>query len=734
VRLLFAAILFVVVQGVFMIQTHRSCVRFLAVTALLAGSSVALISQNTPQNTGRRSPALIQERVDENKLVMLAGNTRPEANAENDLGAVADSLSMDHMMLQLKRSPAEEQAAAQFIADLHNPKSPNFHKWLTASEFGNRYGLAESDIQTITAWLESHGFTVNAVYPNGMVIDFSGSAGQVRRAFHTSIHNLDVDGVRHIANISDPQIPAALAPAVAGVVSMHDFMPHKMSRPKFTFTYQGYANQAVVPSDLATIYDLNPLFAQGITGVGQTIAVIEDTNLYSSDDWKTFRTAFGLSQYTSGSLTTANPVSGANNCRNPGVVAGDDGEAILDAEWSSAAAPSAAIMVAACADTRTTFGGFIAMQNLVNGSNPPSIMSISYGNCEAENGASSNSSITALYQQAVAEGISVFVSAGDEGAASCDAGLTSATHGIGVSAYASTPYNVAVGGTDFSDSLDGTTGNYWSSTNTATYGSALSYIPEIPWNDSCAGSLLSNYLGYSTVYGAGGFCNSSTAREDQLVEVVAGSGGPSNCATGSPSNNGVASGSCQGAAKPAWQAGLTGIPNDGVRDLPDVSLFAADGIWGHFYITCFSDVRNGGAPCTGDPSNWAGAGGTSFASPILAGIQALVNQNMGSAQGNPNYVYYVLAVSTPSVFHSVTRGDIDVNCTGTADCYGSSGSVGGGGRGGRGGGGANVTSGALSVSSSSFAPAYATGASWNFATGIGSVDAFNLVTNWSTGQ
>jgi subtilase family serine protease len=412
-------------------------------------------------------------------------------------------------------------------------------------------------------------------------------------------------------------------------------------------------------------------------------------------------------------------------------VAGDDGEAILDAEWASAAAPSAAIVVAACGNTRITFGGFIAMQNIVNSSTPPSIISISYGNCEAENGASSNASISALYQQAVAEGISVFVAAGDEGAASCDAGLTSATHGIGVSAYASTPYNVAVGGTDFSDTLDGTAGNYWSTTNTATYGSALSYIPEIPWNDSCAGSLLANYLGYSTVYGANGFCNSSAARRDNLVEVVAGSGGPSNCATGAVSTYGVASGSCQGVAKPSWQTGLDGIPNDGVRDIPDVSLFAADGVWGHFYVTCWSDVRNGGAACTGDPSNWAGAGGTSFSSPIMAGIQALVNQNAGGVQGNPNYVYYSLAASTPSVFHSVTRGDIDVNCTGTANCFGSAGSVTYG-RGGRPFG--NATSGALSISSSSFTPAYGTGASWNFATGIGSVDAFNLVMNWSAGQ
>ena len=178
---------------------------------------------------------------------------------------------------------------------------------MTASEFGKNYGVAESDIQTITGWLDSHGFTVNSVYPNGMVIDFSGSAGQVRRAFHTSIHYLDVDGVRHIANVSDPQIPEALAPAVAGVVSMHDFKPHAMKRAKFNFNSRDHPYQAVVPADLATIYDLNPLFAKGITGAGQTIAVIEDTNLYSSADWDTFRTTFGLSQYTAGSLTTVQP-------------------------------------------------------------------------------------------------------------------------------------------------------------------------------------------------------------------------------------------------------------------------------------------------------------------------------------------------------------------------------------------------------------------------------------------
>jgi subtilase family serine protease len=708
-----------------MFRTHRLCATLSSVLLLLIGSFVALKSQTT----GRRAAALIREKVDENKLVRLSGNTRSEAIAENDLGTVSDAFSMDHMMLQLRRSPQQEQAVAQFITDLHDPKSPNFHKWLTASEFGKNYGVAESDVQTITRWLESHGFVVNSVYPNGMVIDFSGDAGQVRRAFHTSIHNLDVGGVHHYANFGDPQIPEALASVVAGVVSMHDFRPHKMSRPKYSV---GQNQQAVVPADLATIYNMNPLFASGITGTGQTIVVVEDTNLYrAAADWNSFRNAFGLSQYTSGSLTTVHPApatSGLSNCASPGVNSDDD-EAILDAEWASAAAPGAAIVVAACADTAATAGVFIAVQNVVNESTPPSIISISYGTCEVENGASSNAAINAAYQQAVAEGISVFVAAGDEGAAACDANQTSATHGIGVSANASTPYNVAVGGTDFSDVMKGTTGTYWSPTNTATYGSALSYIPEIPWNSSCAGSLYANYLGYSTGYGPNGFCNSATARANGLLEVAAGGGGPSNCATGAPSTLGVASGSCQGYAKPAWQTAVPGIPSDGVRDIPDVSMFASNGpFWGHYSVVCFSDPQNSGTPCTGSPSNWFGVGGTSVAAPVMAGIQALVNQHAGGPQGNPNPVYYALAASTPSVFHSITQGDIDVNCAGPQNCYGFVGTIDYG-RGGR--VFPTTWGGALSVSNTSFKPAYSAGGSWNFATGLGSVDAFNLVMNWS---
>jgi subtilase family serine protease len=473
------------------------------------------------------------------------------------------------------------------------------------------------------------------------------------------------------------------------------------------------------------------LFTKGITGQGQKVVVIEDTDLYSSEDWATFRKTFGLTQYSSGSLTTVHPAppSGANNCVSPGVNS-DDFEAILDVEWATAAAPNAAIVVAACADTTSfTSGLFTAIQNLVNASSTPAIMSLSYGICEAYNGVTLNASINSLYQQAVAEGISVFVASGDEGAASCDSGESSATHGISVSGFASTPYNVAVGGTDFSDVLNGTTAKYWSATNTKTYGSALSYIPEIPWNISCAGSLTANYFGYSKSYGTDGFCNSTIAQQEGLNVVAAGSGGPSNCASGVPSIPGVTGGSCRGYAKPAWQTGVSGIPNDGVRDIPDVSMFASvDTISGHYAIICFSDPENGGTPCTGAPSNWTGIGGTSLATPVMAGVQALVNQYVGgSRQGNPNTVYYALAVSTPSVFHRITEGDIDENCGGPENCYGFVGTLDYG-RDGRVYG--TTYAGALSVSGASFTRAYAAGSFWSFANGIGSVDVNSLVLHW----
>lgn len=688
--------------------------------------------------SGNQAPVLITQNIDESNLVTLKGNTRGEANGKNDRGMVADDLPMQHMLLQLRRSPQQEKALEQFIAQQQDPASANYHHWLTARQFGESFGLAQQDLDTITRWLESYGFTINVVYPSGMLIDFSGTAGQVRQAFHTEIHALNVNGVKHIANMSDPQIPAALAPAVEGIVSLHDFLPHAMHelRPQFT-TSTGY--YAVVPADLATIYDLNPLFGGGISGQGQTVVAIEDTDVTNgsnNSDWKTFRSTFGLSGYTSGSLTQVHPApsGGGSNCTDPGVNA-NDVEAALDVEYASAAAPSAAIELASCADTSSTFGGLIAVQNLINASGtPPAIMSISYGECEAENGSGANAAYDSAYQQAATEGVSVFVAAGDSGAAGCDPNASDATHGIGVSAFASTPYNVAAGGTDFADYYEGTSGSYWSSTNSASYGSALSYVPEIPWNDSCAGNVLATYYTYTPE----GLCNSIVSTFGGYNTTVAGSGGPSKCATGSPSTPGVVSGSCAGYAKPAWQS-ILGNPSDGVRDIPDVSLFAANGLWFHYYVFCFSDTSNGGTACTGDPSNWTGAGGTSFSAPILAGMQALVNQKVGGAQGNPDPVYYQLAASEygasgstacnsnasggpagSCIFYDITKAgttaaDMVVDCaTGSPDC-------------------STTTSGdsyGILYDPSFSASAYGSASGWDFASGIGSVNAYNLVNAW----
>ncbi len=733
------------------LRTQRS-IRFFVSTLALSTLTPLLFAQGS--HTTR---SLITKAVDTEDYVRRPGNVRSAAlNAANDRGEVEGSMPLEHMLLQLQRPPEREAALTTYIAEVNDSSSSNYHKWLSASQLGEEFGPAASDIAQVKAWLTDQGFTVNSVAASGMTIDFSGQAKHVASAFHTSLHHLQVHGETHIANVTDPAVPAALAGVVAGVVSLNDFKPHRFQQdirpnhfdprtrsqtgrgsaltpagtvhPDYTFNEDGATYQAVVPGDLATIYNLNPLFTAGYSGQGQTIAVIEDTDLYSTADWNKFRSTFGLSTYKSGSLSQQHP----GNCTDPGVNS-DDSEAILDAEWSSAAAPSASIVVASCADTTTTFGGLIALLGLINSGDAPKIVSISYGESEAENGQVANLSYALVYELAAAEGISVFVSSGDEGAASSDADETTATHGIAVSGYASTPFNVAVGGTDFGDTYAGTNATYWKNTNSRTYESAKSYIPEIPWNDSCASQLLATASGYATTYGAAGFCNSELG-EAYYLTTASGSGGPSGCAIGTAPGDGTVSGSCRGYSKPSFQRGLVGNPSDNVRDLPDVSLFAANGVWGHYYVYCYTDIANGGTPCVGAPSNWSGGGGTSFASPIMAAIQSLVNQKTQSSWGNPNATYYNLAraeygssgnascnstngnaVSSSCTFHDVQQGDMDVNCTGSVNCYDPSGA-----------------NGVLSTSDTSYQPAYTTNTGWDFATGIGTVDAANLVNSWNT--
>lgn len=679
-------------------------------------------------------PLVIQP-VDDSQRVQLRGSAPIDVRPELDRGLVDDSLQLDGLQLQLRRSPDHEREAETLAEELHRAGSPVFHQWLTASEFAERFGVAQQDITQITDWLERAGFTAVSADPSRMSVHFSGTAGQVRHTFRTEIHALDVHGVRHIANVHEVEIPAAFAPVVEGIVSLNDFRPRAMvslHRPLYTSPgYGGPPFYGVAPADLAKIYRFNPLFAAGITGTGQTIAVVEDADLYNPADWTTFRRTFGLDAYGHGSLKSVHP----GGCGDPGLNPdGDDIESAVDVEWASAAAPGADIVMAACASTATTYGPLIAAQNLLNQRDVPPIINVSYAACEAQNGAAGNASVRDLYQQAALEGVSIFVAAGDNGSAMCDLGPTTpAVGGIEVNALASTVYDVAVGGTDFGDYYEGTTANYWSSTNSASDGSALGYVPEIAWNDTCASTLISSYFGYSSPVA---FC----ATNPSILDLpYGGAGGPSNCAIGD-SPTGFAGSSCRGWPKPAWQRVL-GNPADGVRDVPDIAMFSADGVWDHAYVFCNSDPSTG-APCVGAPDvtggAWSFLGGTSFAAPIMAGMQALVNEVWGGRQGNPAPMYYAIArraygnegrpecgsfatggPAPTCTFNDIATGNNDMPCIGTDDCYLPMGGTG-----------------VLSLSDDAYEPAFVSGVGWDFTTGIGSVNAANLVLDptWLSGS
>jgi subtilase family serine protease len=658
-------------------------------TAMSKGLAVAAVTMGLAAgslaNQGPR--VLITTPINEAQLVTLVGNTRFDANAHTDRGRVADSFELQHMLLQLRRPAELEDAFAKYIETETDRSSPNFRRWMSAKEQGETFGLAQQDIDTITDWLRSKGFAVGHVYPSRMVIDFSGTAGQIRDAFHTEIHNLDVLGEKHYANMSDPKIPAALAPAVVGVVSMHNFKPHANHELRSDLT-MGDGAFTLVPADFQTIYNVTPLYREGITGKGQTVALVEDSDSFGTD-WARYQSTFGLTSFN-GTFSTVHPNS-AGNCTDPGTN-GDDMEADLDVEMVTAVAPAANVELISCSDT-ATFGGLLAVQNIVSAGNPPAVMSMSFGVCEVLNGTASNVAFYSAFQSAAAAGVSVFVSAGDTGPSSCARdfqGAVWALPGIGVTGWGETPYNVSVGGTDFEDLYNALEGGlpqstYWSAKNSPTFGSALSYIPEIPWNDSCASYLVYHSKGFNTPYGSAGFCNSSGGSD--FLNPSGGGGGPSNCAKGAGSEFGFTEDStCRGYPKPSWQR-IFGNPVDGTRDVPDVSLFASNGIWSHFIMICYSDTQFGGKPCTGSPANWIGVGGTSASSPLMAAFQALVNEKWNVRVGNPNPTYYSIAAAefgekgnsacysinetagNSCVFNDITQGDTSLDCFPNTDVY-----------------------------------------------------------------
>jgi Pro-kumamolisin, activation domain/Bacterial Ig-like domain (group 3) len=709
--------------------------------ALCALALAAVMPMLAQAQANAVSPSTVQPRivsaVDEKNLATLRGNTHPFAIPQFDQGPAPSALPVSRMLLVLRRSPDQDAALAKFMEQQQDSSSANFHQWLTPQQFGQQFGPADADIQTITAWLNSRGFQVAQVSNGRTVIEFSGTAGQVKDAFHTEIHKYTVNGEDHWANSSDPQIPSALAPVVAGIDSLYNFPRRPMhhvvgaysrspSTGRLTPTgpltsfpsgcaASGNTNcdLGIAPADFAKIYNVPNLFASSsqFNGDGVTIAVVGDSDI-NPQDVAAFRTLFGLPAPNLDVI-----VSGPD----PGLVPVAETEADLDVEWSGAVAPNATIDLVIAEDTESSLGADLAAQYAIDNNLAP-VISESFGICELFLGQAGNTFYSQLWQQASAQGITVLVSSGDSSSAVCDSDNPSsfpapAQFGLQVSGTSSTPYNVAVGGTDFNQLSN--IGAFWNLGNT-TGARAIGYIPEETWNDTCTNAEIFAFFGTTT---AEQTCNNAAQRalSPDGVTVVGGSGGSSACTT----SNGQSPSTCSGGyTKPSWQPMINA--NDTKRDVPDVSLFASNGFNGSFYLICEADLDN--ATCQPSAPIVLGVGGTSASVQVFAGIMALINQATRARQGNANYVLYPLAArgsntctsaASPSpacVFYDIPTGStIAVACaSGGLNC-------------------AVATRGdSFGILSANGQPAYNTGTGYDLATGLGSVNAANLISSWSS--
>lgn len=509
---------------------------------------------------------LVSQAIDGNNRTVLRGNIHPLARTEFDRGAAPATLPLQRMLLVLKRGLHEEAALERLLNEQQDPSSANYHRWLTPEQFGQQFGAVDQDVQAVAAWLTGHGFQINRITNGRMVVEFSGTAGQLQEAFHTEIHKYMVNDEEHWANWRDPEIPAALSPVVAGVASLHNFRKRPLHRLAGKFfpsaTPEGTTPELTIPNcaynpllrtsipcyllgpyDFATIYNVLPLWnaKPAVDGTGVTIAIVSRTNI-NVQDANGFRSFFGL---------PANPPQVILDGPDPGLVPGDVVEADLDVEWSGGVAKGATIRLVVSESTETTDGIDLSALYIVD-NNLAAVMSTSYGECELFLGAAENQYYSNLWQQAAAQGITAFVSSGDSGSAGCDIFQPpvpqSAKNGLQVSGLASTPYNVAVGGTDF-DQLFNLTA-YWNAANDpVTLESAKGYIPESTWNESCSNAILIDpRVGYGT--NSESLCNSANVPDFTLT--VGGSGGVSGCTTPA----GTTPASCAGGyPKPIWQTG-----------------------------------------------------------------------------------------------------------------------------------------------------------------------------------
>jgi hypothetical protein len=644
----------------------------IALVAVATKFPSALLAQETSAAQPASRP-LITQPIDEAQLSVLKGNTHPLARREFDVGTAPATLPMQRMLLVLKRSADQESSLRKLLDDQQDKASAHFHQWLTPTQFGQQFGPTDNDIQVITSWLQSHGFQVGSTKGRA-VLEFSGSASQVREAFHTTIHKYVVKGEQHWANDRDPQIPAALTPAVAGVLTLHNFLKKPTihvvkepaaakivpgKKPLVTFPAQNGQpiTNALAPQDYAVIYNMNPVYDNvpvGITGTGIFIGVIGRSNLFNGgEDVSDFRNAFSI-PVGSGSFNIV------LNGPDPGDLGGgEEAEATLDSTWSGAIAYAATVNLVVSATTNSTDGVDLSEVYIVE-NNFADVMTESFSSCELQATDAQLAFSNGLAEQAAAQGITYLVSAGDSGAEGCDDPSTPpATNPVSVNFLASTPFTVAVGGTMFNE--NGLESKYWGS-EPPVQESAISYIPEDVWNESS----LSNGL-------------------------WSGSGGAS-----------AGNGTTPGVIKPSWQAAVPGIPNDNVRDLPDVSLTAA----GHDpYLLCLDGSC---ANSQGQISVYL-ISGTSASAPSFAGIMALVDQNRGR-QGQADYTLYRLAAAE-SAYPTQCNGSNTTTPPATT-CIFNDVTVGN-----------NVVPGEVGTQ-------YQATPGYDLTTGLGSVNVANLVTAW----
>jgi subtilase family serine protease len=572
-------------------------------------------------------------------------NESPLARTGQDAGDVGESFMLRGITFVFKMTDAQQAALNQLLLDQQTRSSPDYHKWLTPEQYAARFGASQDDAQKVKTWLEREGFTFVQTARSRARISFDGSAERVNRVFLTPIHRYQIGGQMHYANVSAPFLPSQLQELVSAVRGLNDFHPKARavrSRQAGTNTTAHFTSSIsgahfLAPEDFAVIYNVRSLYNAGIDGTGQKIAIAGQTDI-DLKDIDAFRSAAGL---------PANEPLVVLYGADPGTNTNDLGEADLDIEWAGAVARNATIVYANSTDV------FNSAIHAIDDNLAP-VLSLTYGTCEANVSAAEMSTLTAAFQQANAQGITVIAASGDFGAADCDEPtdskqvVASATHGLSIDVPSDIPYVTALGGSTLTEG----TGTYWNTINDANGGSALSYIPETVWNDT------------STTAG-----------------IAASGGGASKLFT-----------------KPVWQTGEN-VPNDGFRDTPDVSLSASANHDG--YLMCSGgDCVNGFR----DTDNTVDlAGGTSVAAPTFAGIIALLNQHSDTTQGNINFILYPLAASSTDAFHDITQGDNKAPCTlGSTDCV-SGGSIG-----------------------------YSAGPGYDQATGLGSVDAANLVNEWST--